>query len=196
MVTLCQPAPCVTWCGGVARSTPYVVTRSGFDPRPYNEELLKKDTSGSAKKRIEIVNGLAFAPCVTARRFTLALLKKTSGSGDDRAAALQTLLHIADESGFEAVLATLWPVNDPATAAFLAEFHRPREGGVSKAEALRQTQRAFLAGEITPKAVPAPTRGFGVKGAPSTAAAQDWRHPYFWAPFVLLGNLRHPFNGK
>jgi RNA polymerase sigma factor (sigma-70 family) len=28
--------------GGVARSNPYVVTREGFDPRPYNEILLRK----------------------------------------------------------------------------------------------------------------------------------------------------------
>jgi RNA polymerase sigma factor (sigma-70 family) len=29
--------------GGVARSTPYVITRPGFDPKPYNDELLKKE---------------------------------------------------------------------------------------------------------------------------------------------------------
>jgi hypothetical protein len=29
--------------GGVAHSTPYVITRPGFDPRPYNEALLKKE---------------------------------------------------------------------------------------------------------------------------------------------------------
>jgi RNA polymerase sigma factor (sigma-70 family) len=29
--------------GGVARSTPYVITRPGFDPKPYNDVLLKKE---------------------------------------------------------------------------------------------------------------------------------------------------------
>jgi len=29
--------------GGIARSTPYVVTRPGFDPKPYNAVLLKKE---------------------------------------------------------------------------------------------------------------------------------------------------------
>jgi RNA polymerase sigma factor (sigma-70 family) len=29
--------------GGIARSTPYVITREGFDPAPYNRELLKKE---------------------------------------------------------------------------------------------------------------------------------------------------------
>jgi RNA polymerase sigma factor (sigma-70 family) len=34
----------VTFSGaGVARSTPYVITRPGFDPRPYNEVLRKKE---------------------------------------------------------------------------------------------------------------------------------------------------------
>lgn len=29
--------------GGVARSTPYIITRVGFDPKPYNDLLLKKE---------------------------------------------------------------------------------------------------------------------------------------------------------
>jgi RNA polymerase sigma factor (sigma-70 family) len=29
--------------GGVAQSTPYVITREGFDPKPYNDELRKKE---------------------------------------------------------------------------------------------------------------------------------------------------------
>jgi RNA polymerase sigma factor (sigma-70 family) len=29
--------------GGIAQSTPYVITRPGFDPRPYNDVLLKKE---------------------------------------------------------------------------------------------------------------------------------------------------------
>jgi RNA polymerase sigma factor (sigma-70 family) len=33
----------VTFSGGVARSTPYVITRPGFDPKPYNDVLHKKE---------------------------------------------------------------------------------------------------------------------------------------------------------
>ena len=34
----------VTFAGaGIARSTPYVITRPGFDPRPYNDVLLRKE---------------------------------------------------------------------------------------------------------------------------------------------------------
>jgi hypothetical protein len=76
-------------------------------------ELLKKKTSQAALDRIKILQGLAFAPCPTAQRFLLGLLKKASTPGDERATALESLLHIADESGFEEVLATLSREKDP-----------------------------------------------------------------------------------
>lgn len=62
------------------------------------------------------------------------------------------------------LLATLWKVDDPATAQLMARFYKNwRAQGMSKAEALRQAQQAL-------RAMPA------------------YRHPYYWAPFVLIGD--------
>ncbi len=62
-----------------------------------------------------------------------------------------------------AVLGTLWPVEDGAAKAAMQHFYTALVGGSSKSDALREAQLAILA-------------------KPETA------HPFFWAPFVLIGN--------
>ncbi|MGA2341164.1 MAG: CHAT domain-containing protein, partial [Terracidiphilus sp.] len=59
-----------------------------------------------------------------------------------------------------------------------------------KAEALRQAQLAFLHGAST--ATGANTgRGFESVGLSSTQASSlGYAHPYYWAPFVLIGNYQ------
>jgi CHAT domain-containing protein len=73
---------------------------------------------------------------------------------------------IAQQQGAKAVLATLWPVADQSTAILMADMYRRRqEMQVSKIEALRQAQLALQA---QPK----------------------YAHPYYWAPFILMGNWK------
>jgi CHAT domain-containing protein len=79
------------------------------------------------------------------------------------------------------VLGTLWPVADAATAHFMALFHealsaqeRPRP-----VQALRQAQRRFR-DEAEARRVRSGRGGIGT-------SADDWRHPYFWAGYVLFG---------
>ncbi len=77
------------------------------------EELQKKKGSEAALKRHELLQGLALAPCVTARRFLLGVFKRGTTPGDERVLALQSLLHMVDDSALEAVLATLSHEKDP-----------------------------------------------------------------------------------
>jgi len=71
------------------------------------------------------------------------------------------------------VLATLWPVADVGAAPLMIEFYRLRgeRQTMSKAAALRQAQLAMLGGKLK-----------------AEKAGIDLRHPYFWAPYVLMGN--------
>jgi CHAT domain-containing protein len=82
-------------------------------------------------------------------------------AGDDFVGLTQAFLG----AGSSSVLATLWQVNDRSTAQFMADFyqHLPTEAGSA---ALAAVQRRMLAG---------PSR---------------YRHPYYWAPFVLVGPNR------
>jgi CHAT domain-containing protein len=103
--------------------------------------------------------------------------------------------------GAQAVLATLWPVADPSTAQLMQQFYRQRATTqpLGRAQALRQAQLALLEGTAAPAAAPPAAfaetgRGASRPGAGSDAApftpdpAKPYAHPYFWAPFILMGN--------
>lgn len=101
---------------------------------------------------------------------------------------------IAQRRGANAVLATLWPVGDDSTAQFMQSFYRTRQGvaGTTKAEALRQAQLALLRGGHVATAASA-QRGASRSDTPavtSVDSAAPFAHPYFWAPFILMGNWR------
>ena len=99
---------------------------------------------------------------------------------------------IAQQKDAEAVLATLWDVNDLSTSHIMSDFYdrwvrNPTQG---KAEALRQAQLAFLSGSATPTGV---KTGRGFETADSSSApisSLGYAHPYYWAPFVLIGNYQ------
>jgi CHAT domain-containing protein len=80
---------------------------------------------------------------------------------------------IAQRKGAKAVIATLWPVADDSTKLLMQQFYRVHEmeRGISKTEALRRAQLALLE---------------GIGGSNPSRFAQ----PYFWAPFVLIGNWK------
>ncbi len=109
---------------GVARADPGNVARSvdavAKERADEYEELQKKDAFDSAKKRVEILRGLAFAPCQTARRFLTGIVKKPSAPGDERAEALRSLLHMADDGTIEVILTTLAHDKDPTLWAVFA----------------------------------------------------------------------------
>jgi CHAT domain-containing protein/predicted negative regulator of RcsB-dependent stress response len=99
---------------------------------------------------------------------------------------------VAQQKEAEAVLATLWDVNDLSTSHIMSDFYarwveNPTQG---KAEALRQAQLAFLNGSaVTPGAKTG--RGFQTSETPSaTQSSLGYAHPYYWAPFVLIGNYQ------
>ncbi len=67
-------------------------------------------------------------------------------------------------AGAPRVVASLWQVDDLATAELMKRFYRGMlVGGLTPAAALRAAQREL-------------------------AGTRRWRSPYFWAPFVLQGD--------
>lgn len=94
----------------------------------------------------------------------LLVLSACQTAEGDREASLG-LAGIAVRSGARSTLATLWSVRDLSTSELMSEFYRQlnRDEGISRAEALRQAQLALL-------------------------ARPEYDHPFFWSPFVLVGN--------
>jgi CHAT domain-containing protein/Tfp pilus assembly protein PilF len=100
----------------------------------------------------------------------------------------------AQSKGAKAVISSLWEVDDASTGALMADFYKRwavGAGKVPKVEALRQAQLDLLQGKVTPQSSAA-GRGFTVEGSkPSTSTPPSgYAHPFYWAPFVLMGNWK------
>jgi CHAT domain-containing protein len=106
---------------------------------------------------------------------------------------------LAQNQGAASVMATLWSVADGSTGLFMREFYRRRQADhLTKAEAMREVQMAFISGDLRPDTAPVALRG-AIRELPSSAsvpkaarytppANAPFAHPFFWAPFILMGN--------
>ena len=100
----------------------------------------------------------------------------------------------AQLKGAKAVISSLWEVNDASTGELMADFYKrwsAGEGKVAKVEALRQAQLDLLRGNATLQSGSG-GRGFSAVDAANSSAHRpaSYAHPYYWAPFVLMGNWR------
>jgi CHAT domain-containing protein len=69
--------------------------------------------------------------------------------------------YLFERAGAKATIASLWNAEDKTTQAIMVQFYTNLKNGMSKDEALRQAK-----------------------------LSQIGSHPYFWAPFVLIGDAR------
>ncbi len=100
-----------------------------------------------------------------AKPVELLVLSACQTAAGDRRAALG-LAGFALRSGALSTVATLWSVNDQSTAELMSEFYQQLtqvDANLTKAESLRQAQLKLLKNPL-------------------------YNHPYYWAPFVLVGN--------
>lgn len=125
-------------------------------------------------------------------------------TGTATGAEVEGFAVLAQRKGAKAVLATLWSVADASTGQFMQRFYALRQSErLTKAEALRRTQLEFLRGATKAPANPdstppegSPTKGLTVRPvgaepvAPRFTPSPDapYAHPFYWAPFILLGN--------
>lgn len=128
--------------------------------------------------------------------FVLSACDTATPVGDEAdGSELESFSRVAQENGADAVLATLWPVNDASTSLLMAKFYelratRPKLAALREAQlwllnaspdalggaSLQRAGNATRADESLPRFTPDPLHPFA--------------HPYYWAPFVLTGNPR------
>jgi CHAT domain-containing protein len=71
------------------------------------------------------------------------------------------LAYLFERAGAKATIASLWSTPDEKTQALMVQFYTNLKNGMSKGEALRQAKLSQIAS-----------------------------HPFFWAPFILIGDPR------
>jgi CHAT domain-containing protein len=89
------------------------------------------------------------------------------GGGDELLGLMRAFLY----AGAASLVLSQWAVDDRSTALFMDHFYSNLKRGLTKGESLRQAQLAFL-----------PDAG------PGFEHPAEYSHPYFWAPFFLVGD--------
>ncbi len=94
------------------------------------------------------------------------------------------------ETGARAAIASLWAVDDGGTQALMDAFYAAlQKNNMTKAEALRLAQIALISGNYQALGE---QRGIGVeqraRNTLSPEVVNRLSHPYYWAPFILIGN--------
>lgn len=88
------------------------------------------------------------------------------GGRDEKGQEIEGFGVVAQNQGAKSVLATLWTVEDKSTSLLMSDMYKKRQRiGVTKIQALSDSQIALL-------------------------GRKEHSHPYFWAPFILMGNWR------
>ena len=128
---------------------------------------------------------------------TLSACETALGGGhDENGREIEGFGALVQRQGAKGVLATLWPVADQSTAILMQSLYRLRQQkGLTKADALREAQLTLIAGKhslqnVSRKAPIVSSAGTGSTDAPvyTIDLAHPYAHPYYWAPFILMGN--------
>ncbi len=137
----------------------HLATHGVLDPEQPERSylLLAGDDQASQRLTIGEIAGLSLLPN------SIAILSgcETALGEQVPGAALVTLAAAFSQAGSQSIVASLWKVSDVATRDFMVAFHRALSPS-GRVGALQQAELTLLQ-------------------APATA------HPYYWAPFLLLG---------
>ena len=90
---------------------------------------------------------------------------ETNIGGFDPSAVYSSLSRAFAKAGAPTVVASLWSVNDVSTRETMTRFYKELAAGQPRGEAMRRAQL-------------------------ETMRDPRFAHPYYWAPFIVLGDWR------
>ena len=138
----------------------HLATHGNFSSEAEDTYLLTYD----GKMTIDNLNQLLRSNSLSSTQpVELLILSACQTALGDKRAALG-LAGMAIRAGARSTIASLWSVNDEATSQFMIALYQSlASGNVTRAESLRLAQQSLI-------------------------KDKDHSHPYYWAPFILLGN--------
>ncbi|MEM6253213.1 MAG: tetratricopeptide repeat protein [Cyanobacteria bacterium P01_D01_bin.156] len=161
----------------------HVATHAAFEPgRPEESFIVLGDGSRmnipdieTMQRRLRSLQLVVLSACQTA-------LGGTNQQDGTEITGLSSYFLEANRA--EAVIASLWSVNDRSTSVLMQRFYENLAAGEPKADALRKAQLSLLGSD---QLGDGGSRIIGqrvTEGQGSTLLS----HPYYWAPFILIGN--------
>lgn len=146
-------------------------------------QVLTLDELKGSNIRFGDVDLVALSACNT------AFAEETNGEEID------SLAEVIQNQGGKSILATLWAVADESTSLLMSEFYRLRNENpnLTKSEILQMVQKQMIEGKL--KSADFKNSDGSSKNeinAPPFPFDKDkpFAHPYYWSPFVLIGNWR------
>ena len=138
----------------------HLATHAQFSSRAEDTFLL----TWSERINVKNLDSLLSDRVASRNPIELLILSACQTAVGDKRATLG-LAGVAVRSGARSTIATLWAVQDQSTADLMVQLYKAlNQPHTSKADALRQGQLALL-------------------------HSKQYQHPYYWAPFVLVGKL-------
>ena len=130
---------------------------------------------------------------------TLSACNTAATRSDANGREIDGFAELAQRLGAGAVMASLWSVADESTSLLMGRFYRLRKENpqLTKAAALQWAQRLMIEGKLQPSITVSKKRDTtdvaeSETNAPRYAydSKRPYAHPYYWSPFVLIGNWR------
>jgi CHAT domain-containing protein len=138
----------------------HLATHGQFSSRLEDTFLLTWDGQVNVKELSELLKNRSGDSSKAIELLVLSACD--TATGDDR--AVLGLAGLAVKSGARSTIATLWPVKDKAAEMLMTRLYEQlKQPNMTKAEALRQAQISLI-------------------------RQTDFRDPFFWSTFVLVGN--------
>jgi CHAT domain-containing protein len=165
------------------RNILHIATHGKFVPgSPDASYLLLGNGSKLTIPDIKKLPGLSYIHLVV-----LSACETALGGPNAEGIEISGLSYYFLNGGAKSVMASLWQVNDGSTSQLMQNFYsnlanNANDTQITKAAALRQAQLKFLQSNDS---------GTNLTQRGITAAQpvkSNLSHPYYWAPFVLIGN--------